>query len=653
MYNTVYITLCLFAIFYSINAFDGRQFANDINTLRQNVGVPSFVDPQFSDNCLVPSISQNAGNCTSNRTASLELFQDFMVLTGNAISNIPGLLRTSDVVGYLFSTDADWFQQFYGKSLMIGNFFSTIYSGATSPPAFPPNNVTDYVHLWNFFMDAFPEVAFGGASASDYNSENLITPENVLTDDTFSVQRMIGIDTHFMRLITINDSSRGVDWNDLLSTRLNSTYNFDDAIAYVSTYSSVEEAVIEGRVFASYCSECDNIITDVNAIVGVYKGLPWHSPTALFVKVNNHDLLVPFAIQLDIPRENASTGVFTPADSNDTWDTAKFLVEGHFKKAAQIVEHLVQDHFIMENICVSAKRHLGTVHPLRIILDDHCIATMLTNTLAIQVVYNPTGTLNQVSDLGTSGVLQLINEARDSFNWSRTHHINEMTTRGLDDQVVLPYHPFRDDGILVFNGIADFVSDYVNLYYTSNNDVSYDFELQNFVREVSTEIETDSGTNNNGKGGQVQGFPSSIDDLSQLKDTMTRIIWLATGLHVTNQYQVFQQGSGSNQPGSPSALHTECGTVPLDNFLPTSEVTIASTLFDITITNNRYNQLLHYAVDTIDRMDWDAKNVAFHAQIDMMKISKKIIKNNKDRVNAGLPKYIYLNPVNVLNGVNQ
>ena len=46
------------------------------------------------------------------------------------------------------------------------------------------------------------------------------------------------------------------------------------------------------------------------------------------------------------------------------------------------------------------------------------------------------------------------------------------------------YYPFRDDGLLVWNAMEEYISDIVNLHYTNDSDVMKDFELQNMGEDI-------------------------------------------------------------------------------------------------------------------------------------------------------------------------
>ncbi|MGQ2931438.1 MAG: lipoxygenase family protein, partial [Sphingopyxis sp.] len=50
----------------------------------------------------------------------------------------------------------------------------------------------------------------------------------------------------------------------------------------------------------------------------------------------------------------------------------------------------------------------------------------------------------------------------------------------------MPEYPYRDDALLLWNAIAQWVGDYVATYYLSDTDVSGDHELQAWAIDLST-----------------------------------------------------------------------------------------------------------------------------------------------------------------------
>lgn len=56
--------------------------------------------------------------------------------------------------------------------------------------------------------------------------------------------------------------------------------------------------------------------------------------------------------------------------------------------------------------------------------------------------------------------------------------------RGFDGNEKLEVYPFREDGMLVWGCLVDFVLDYLALYYESDYDVMSDKELQDWWMEA-------------------------------------------------------------------------------------------------------------------------------------------------------------------------
>ena len=46
-------------------------------------------------------------------------------------------------------------------------------------------------------------------------------------------------------------------------------------------------------------------------------------------------------------------------------------------------------------------------------------------------------------------------------------------------------YPYRDDGLAIWDAIYNWVKDYTDLYYKTDADVQNDYELANWVAEIS------------------------------------------------------------------------------------------------------------------------------------------------------------------------
>eukprot|EP00951_Prasinocladus_malaysianus_P047674 scaffold651492_cov45-Prasinocladus_malaysianus.AAC.1 len=62
----------------------------------------------------------------------------------------------------------------------------------------------------------------------------------------------------------------------------------------------------------------------------------------------------------------------------------------------------------------------------------------------------------------------------------------DLLRRGFDGNEKVPEYPYRDDGMLVWGALVDFVLDYLKAYYGSDYDVMADEELQNWWAEANS-----------------------------------------------------------------------------------------------------------------------------------------------------------------------
>ena len=72
-------------------------------------------------------------------------------------------------------------------------------------------------------------------------------------------------------------------------------------------------------------------------------------------------------------------------------------------------------------------------------------------------------------------------------------------------------YPFRDDGMLVWNAIGAFVSQYIDVYYTSDADVREDSELQEWMAEMGLETK-----------GHLEGTPERVESRAELVRLLQR-----------------------------------------------------------------------------------------------------------------------------------
>eukprot|EP01130_Rhizamoeba_saxonica_P003729 TRINITY_DN1550_c0_g1_i2.p2 TRINITY_DN1550_c0_g1~~TRINITY_DN1550_c0_g1_i2.p2 ORF type:complete len:242 (-),score=52.26 TRINITY_DN1550_c0_g1_i2:423-1148(-) len=127
-------------------------------------------------------------------------------------------------------------------------------------------------------------------------------------------------------------------------------------------------------------------------------------------------------------------------------------------------------------------------------------------------------------------MMELMNRSYKQWNFSNTSFTGLVGSRNVEH---LPEYYYKDDGNLIWGAILKFVQGILSIYYTSENDIHSDEELQNFAREVATVGYFDHPNH---------GFPEVIDSLETLIDVVSTVVWTASVQHSTvnfGQYDTF------------------------------------------------------------------------------------------------------------------
>jgi len=72
----------------------------------------------------------------------------------------------------------------------------------------------------------------------------------------------------------------------------------------------------------------------------------------------------------------------------------------------------------------------------------------------------------------------MIKYLEECFTFSELHVINDLEARGVNDEELLPNYFYRDDSVRLWNCIYRYANDLLCLFYTTNDDVIFDTEIQ-------------------------------------------------------------------------------------------------------------------------------------------------------------------------------
>ncbi|WP_392535044.1 lipoxygenase family protein [Nostoc sp. C117] len=348
--------------------------------------------------------------------------------------------------------------------------------------------------------------------------------------------------------------------------------------------------------------------------------------------------LVPIAIQLN-PSAGKQSPLITPFDDPSTWFHAKLCVQIADANHHEMSSHLCRTHFAMEPFAIVTARQLAENHPLNLLLKPHFSFMLANNDLGRKRLVNRGGPVDELLAGTLQESLQIVVNAYKEWSLDQFALPTELKNRGVDDKEKLPHYPYRDDGLLLWNAIKKFVSNYLEIYYKTPEDLTADFELQAWAQELVSE-----------SGGRVKGVPDRINQLQQLVDIATAVIFTCGPQHSAVNYPQYEYMTF--MPNMPLAAYKQMtaeGTIAdhksLLSFLPPSKQTADQLSVLFILSAYRYDRLGYYDDQLTDP---EAQDILVKFQQDLNEAERKIELNNKSR----LIDYNYLKPRLVTNSIS-
>lgn len=246
-----------------------------------------------------------------------------------------------------------------------------------------------------------------------------------------------------------------------------------------------------------------------------------YAPIALFARPQAGRSLVPVAIQCgqDPALSPLVLRATDPANANAywAWQSAKTAVQVADFNYHEMFVHLGRTHLMSEAFAMATQRQLAVVHPLNRLLAPHLEGTLFINDAAALVIMGPLTTGDTILAAPIETLQRECGRDRLAFDFYDNMLPNDLRARGVDDAGRLPDYPYRDDALLVWNAIQQWVSEYLAVYYASDADVTSDYELKAWASELAV-------------SGKVKGF-RPITTRSQLALVVTAIIFNASAQH--------------------------------------------------------------------------------------------------------------------------
>ena len=196
---------------------------------------------------------------------------------------------------------------------------------------------------------------------------------------------------------------------------------------------------------------------------------------------------------------------------------------------------------------MATMRNLPGPHPIYKLLHPHFRYTMAINTLARATLINDGGIIDQLFAIGGKGKVELLQRVSKLHQVQWTNIVQHAKERGVDDPDKLPGYYYRDDGTKIWNAIKKFVEGIVDEFYSTDEDVQKDTEIQSWAEDV----------HKNGFPGYFgaedgHGFPKKITTKQDLVEICTLIMFTGSAQHASVNFG--QYGLYGFVPNAPSTL---------------------------------------------------------------------------------------------------
>ena len=150
----------------------------------------------------------------------------------------------------------------------------------------------------------------------------------------------------------------------------------------------------------------------------------------------------------------------------------------------QMISHAMKTHLVSEPFVIAAERNLAHCHPLYKILKRHTRYTLAINTKARNGLIDAGGIFDEFISCGGGGHIKLAVELYKTWTLRSNNIRRNLKERGVDNVGELPYYPYRDDGLLVWDTMESYVRDIVDNHYNNDDAIMSDPELQGFGSDI-------------------------------------------------------------------------------------------------------------------------------------------------------------------------
>ncbi|KAJ0083832.1 hypothetical protein Patl1_29828 [Pistacia atlantica] len=301
----------------------------------------------------------------------------------------------------------------------------------------------------------------------------------------------------------------------------------------IKGFMTVDEAIKQKKLFI--LDYHDLMLPYVQKVRTLKNTTLYGSRTVFFLTPDG--TLRPLAIELVRPPMDGKPQwkeVYTPSwNSTDCWlwRLAKAQVLAIDSGYHQLISHWLRTHCCTEPYIIATNRQLSVMHPIYRLLHPHFRYTMEINALAREKLINADGIIESTFSPGKFS-MELSSAVYDAL-WRFDHEAlpQDLINRGMavEDpnsphglKLTIEDYPYANDGLVLWDALKQWVTDYVNHYYPDPKLVASDQELQAWWKEIK----------NVGHGDKKDApWWPELKTPKDLIEIVTTIAWVASGHH--------------------------------------------------------------------------------------------------------------------------
>ncbi|XAR54659.1 Linoleate 9S-lipoxygenase [Bertholletia excelsa] len=409
---------------------------------------------------------------------------------------------------------------------------------------------------------------------------------------------------------------------------------------------TVEQAIKDNKLFI--LNHHDSLMPYLSRI-NTTSTKTYASRTILLLQ--NDGTLKPLAIELSLPHPQGdqygcTSQVYTAAQrgvESTIWQLAKAYAAVNDSGVHQLISHWLNTHAVIEPFIIAANRQMSVVHPIFKLLHPHFRDTLYINALARAILISAGGVLESTV-FPAKYAMEMCAVIYKGWIFTEQALPAELLKRGIavpDEtqpcgvKLLIEDYPYAVDGLEIWAAIEEWVTEYCNYYYPTDDIIRGDVELQLWWEDVRTKGHGDK---------KDEPWWPKMQTKQELVTSCTTIIWIASALHAAINFgQYPYAGYLPNRPtvsrrfmpapGSPE--YAELETNPDVAFLKTITAQFQTLLGVslIEILSRHSSDEIYLGQRDSDKWTTDAQPLESFQKFGrkLVDIENRIMARNKDR----------------------